>query len=180
MLSRRASTLAASFLVAVVSCPEPLLADDTARESVPLFAIRKTENRNRVQYVVAVDAACRPRGTAPVHAYGRMLERGPGVREPLAPFERMAYGMVQQRVGEDAAGARVEVVLRALRSRPIVVRFDASSGHCAARPTASVNGVACAIDDVLVVQRGPLTVDHVELEGRSVATGTTCTEHVRR
>lgn len=155
-------------------------AEGQAATTHPLFSIRKSENRNRVEYAIRLDAECRPSGRAPVVAYWRMFERGPGERESLAAFERMAYGISSQRTDPEGPGTRVAIVLRALRERTIGVVVSSSNGRCSARATAIVDRVACDLEDVYVVQSGPLSVDHVELRGRSLADGTTRRESLAR
>lgn len=143
-------------------------------------SIRKSENRNRVEYAIRLDAECRPSGRSPVYGYWRMLERGPGVRESISVLERMAYGIASQRTRFEVPGTRVDLVLRALRERAITVRVASSEGRCSARATTIVEGVECSLDDVYVAQSGPMSVDHVELRGRSLTGGSLHVERLSR
>lgn len=141
-----------------------------------LFFIRKTENRNRVDYGLRVDATCLVSGDEPVLPYWRMLERGAGVTQPLRRFEHRAYGIASQRV--DASRARVVVQLRALGDRAITVTVRSTPSGCAASATVPMRGTASAIEDILVVQSGPRTVDHIELRGRAVRDGSRVEERI--
>lgn len=183
MTSRIALAIVIVFAFAVLASSRParLHADAVgAMSTVPLFAIRKSENRNQVQYAIRLDPECRPQGRAPVVVYWRMLERGPAARESLEVFEQRAYGIARQRTSTDGAGARVDVMLRALRGRSIVVRVERAAGRCTARATTLVEGVECTIEDVFVAQRGPMSVDYVEIRGRAVVGGEERVERERR
>lgn len=107
-----------------------------------LFSIRKSANRNRVDYGLRLDAGCRPLGEAPVVAYWRMLEDGEHVREPLLAREQRAYGVASQDVTATADGGRIALRLRALPDRTVVVNVRRSGGRCVARSITSIGGRA--------------------------------------
>jgi hypothetical protein len=127
-----------------------LLASDAfsdAREIPSVFLVSKTQNRNQVHYAVAVDAACRPKGAAPVRAYWRMLERGPDATAPLLDREQPAYGIARQ----DVEGDSVRIVLRALPARPIQIQTgQAPDGTCRSVAYITISGTRARLFNVHV------------------------------
>jgi len=168
----RALAIALLLVVSVVTELGWVRADEARGRSVVLFEIRKTENRNRVVFALNVDDSCSPLGERPVFAYWRMIERGPEAREPLLMLERRVYGVARQNVVRGASDTRVDVRLRAIDERTIRVRSRSEAGRCVAEATTTIDGAVSRVDDVLVVQSGPMSVEFVELRGRDVATGT--------
>jgi hypothetical protein len=161
-------------------------ADDVSTEAraavrrfvdVPIFAIRKSENRNEVQYVVRVDESCSPLGDAPAWAYWRMLEVGPTRTEWLLPRELSAYGLAGQWVRERG---RVGLVLRAVPSRPIVVETSrGTDGQCRAVATATIAGAPARLYGVFVMLRWPVGVDYLLLQGWSLDGAHAVSERLR-
>jgi hypothetical protein len=130
-----------------------------------LFSISKSENKNEVVYGIHLDAHCAPLGDAPVFAFWRMNEKGPAVIEPLLGREEPAYGIGRQRVlARDGGGGKVEVILRALPSRPIVVETKPGEGRCQAWSTLPIAGEGAYLYNVYVKLR-ELGVDYLLLSG---------------
>jgi hypothetical protein len=119
---------------------------------VPVFTIAKSENKNRVQYVIRVDDNCAPLGPAPVSAYWRMLEQGPTQTAPILPREVRAYGLANQvLVSREASGGHVRIVLKALPDRPMsIVTSRGSNGACQAVAAASIAGAPAHLFNVYV------------------------------
>lgn len=141
-------------------------------DDVPtLFAIRKSANRNRVDYGLRLERGCAPVGDAPVFPYWRMLEIGRNAFEPLARRELRAYGVSSQRVTRGGEGARIDLRLRALRGKAITVAVGAAPSGCVASPTTTISGTRSVLEDVYVVLGGPVSIDYVELRGRAVSGG---------
>jgi len=154
-----------ALLVASAAAVEPLRFGpyDVAR----LFSISKSENRNDVVYGVRLDDRCAPRGDSPVFVYWEMLERGPGVTEPVLDRELRAYGIASQRVlARGPAGGSVDLVLRAMPSRHILVRTDRVERACKAWPSLSIGGTDAYLYDIYVKLR-PLGIDSLLLSGRT-------------
>jgi hypothetical protein len=130
-----------------------------------LFSISKSENKNEVVYAVHLDAQCAPVGDAPVFAFWRMNEKGPAVVEPLLKREEPAYGIGRQRVlSRDSDGGKVEMTLRALPSRPIVVETKRLEGRCQAWSALTIAGENAYLYNVYVKLR-ELGVDSLLLSG---------------
>jgi hypothetical protein len=154
---------------AAVRADAPMLDGDDIEA---LFSIRKSQNRNRVDYGLRIGPDCAPTGDEPVVPYWRMLEDGPRVTERLAPRERRAYGLAAQTIEQTSNSASIRLRLRALGGRQlrVVVRRDPSG--CTAHATVPIAGVPSVITDIFVVLRTAVSIDHVELRGRSLRDGT--------
>lgn len=142
-----------------------------------VFAIRRSTSRNRVDYGLRLDDACRPRGDEPVVAYHRRLARGPNVTGGIEGLERLAYGVRHQRVTRRDAGGEVAIRLRAFE-RPIEIVAAREGDRCVAHPYTRVAGQRAELTDVFVVLEGPRSVDHVRVTGRTPG-GSTVHETIR-
>jgi hypothetical protein len=136
---------------------------------VPVFSIAKSENKNQVQYVVRVDDHCAPVGPAPVSAYWRMLESGPTQTAPILPREVAAYGLASQAVvANDASGAAVRIVLKAMPSRPLtIVTSRGGDGLCRALASIPIAGTSAHLFNVYVHLKWD-GVDYMLLRGWSL------------
>jgi hypothetical protein len=136
---------------------------------VPLFTIAKSENKNQVQYAIQVDEHCGSASSAPVFAYWRMLEKGPDRTEPLLPRELDAYGIASQSVvSREPEGGKVRMVLRAVRSRPILIETWQSGSGCQAVATLSINGTPAHLFNVYAKLKWFFGVDYLLLQGWSM------------
>jgi len=165
----------------------PRLAHGATPRSDPrsVFFIAKSENRNQVHYGVRLDPSCAPVGPSPVFAYWRMLERGPLATEPLLTRELGAYGFAGQRViAREPNGGQVEVTLRALPARPIVVGSGLGATQrpgepCSATATTTIAGAAASLTSVYAKLAWPFGVEYLMLSGRSLADGRELRERIR-
>jgi hypothetical protein len=138
-----------------------------AAETDSVFHIDRNKNRNQVHYGVHVDDRCRPVGTEPVYNYWLRLEKSPPETEPLRFFQQAAYGFQKQEVETDG---RIEVRLRALPGRQVVIRLAAVGGACKAEAFLTIDGKDAHLEKVFVfADEGLLlpTVRYIELYGRS-------------
>jgi Domain of unknown function (DUF4833) len=139
-------------------------------QTLDLFTIAKSENRNQVQYAVRVDGQCAPLDAAPIVTYWRMLERGPTQTEPLLPREQPAYGIGTQAVTTRRVdGGRVHLVLRATPSRPIDVDlWQDSDGACHASAVTTIAGAPARLFNVYAKLKWPFGVEYLLLQGWSM------------
>ena len=152
----------ATCLVAMLLSSASAVAQSTHDAS--LFSVTKSENRNEVIYAIHLDARCAPFGDAPVHAFWRMNERG-GTIEPLLGREEPAYGIGAQRVlARDAEGGAVDVTLRALPSRHVVVRTRRHDATCETTSTLAIAGAQATLTNIDVRLKF-LGVDYVVVSG---------------
>jgi hypothetical protein len=163
---RTRAAAACAVLALVVSSParsEPLRFGP--HDFTALFSISKSENKNHVEYGIHLDDKCAPIGDAPVFAFWRMNEKGPGVIEPLLAREERAYGIGRQRVlARGSDGGKVEVVLRALPLRPILVDTNAGAVACNAWSTLPIAGERAYLYNVYV-KLTVFEVDYLLLSG---------------
>ena len=132
-----------------------------------VFHIDRNKNRNQVHYGVHVDDHCQPVGSEPVYNYWLRREQDPPVVEPLRFFQQAAYGFQKQNIETDG---RIEVRLRALPDRQLVVRIASVGGTCKAETFMTIDGKQAYLDKVFVfAEEGILlpTVRYIELYGRS-------------
>jgi len=162
----RVASLAAAALLVLAA---PSLADPLPHfgphDVASLFSISKSENKNAVVFGIRLDEQCAPVGDAPVYEFWRMYEKGPHVIEPLLSREQEAYGISSQRVlpPGDASG-RVEITLRALPKRPVVVETRPRDGTCEAWSVVTIAGESGYLYNVYVKLR-LLGVDFILLSG---------------
>ena len=125
------------------------------------LTIAKSSNKNEVAYAVAVDDACAPAGSAPVHPYWRMLEHGPNATEPLTSGEERAFGVE----GQERSGGSVRFVVRGLPTRPITVHTArGDKGRCDATSSMSIAGTDARVSNVFV-KVGFFGVKYMDLTG---------------
>ncbi len=135
-----------------------------ATHDASLFSISKSENRNEVIYAIHLDGRCAPLGEAPVYAFWRMNERH-GAVEPLLRREEPAYGIGYQRVTvREPDGGSVDVAMRALPSRHIIVRTQQRDGACRTTSTLTIAGAVANLTNIDVKLK-PLGVDYFVLSG---------------
>jgi len=158
-----------SFALSLATVPAAAAAEKPRVNSLSLFTIGKSQNKNQVQYAIHVDGQCVPVTDAPVFAYWRMLELGLNRVEPLLPRELMAYGLASQSVtARGADGGKVRLVLEALRDRAIVVTtLRSANGACRAYATVAISGSPAHLFDVYVKLTWRLSVEYLLLRGWS-------------
>jgi hypothetical protein len=138
-----------------------------AEEPDSVFHIDRNKNRNQVHYGVHVDEQCLPLGSEPVYNYWLRLEKDPPVVEPLHFYQQAAYGFQKQEVESDH---RIEIRLRALPDRQLVIRVTPVGRRCKAETFMTISGTQAYLDKVFVfADEGILlpTVRYIELYGRS-------------
>jgi hypothetical protein len=180
---RRAALLGAACSL-VASLVTPLRADEQARPVANLaaalpvapissvFHIEKSENKNQVHYAVRVDEACRPIGQHPVYGYWRELERGPSVVSELLERERPAYGLAEpRRIERHASGGQVQLSLRALPARPVLIELFQLAASCGARAIVAIKKQPAMLTSVYVDVGLLFSVNHVIVRGLRLADG---------
>lgn len=147
-----------------------------------LFFIAKSDDHNRVDYGMRLDAACRPVGSEPVFPYWREFEPPPPVRtKPMSSFSKIGYGIATQKLLETTAtGAESAIVLRKVARAIYITTSKGTDGHCKSLVRTNVAGVKYAeLTSIFVKLSGPLSVDYVDIRGKDLATGKDVTERLR-
>lgn len=170
ILARSAQWLGAAILLAADAPAD-------TREIASTFFIAKSQNKNQVHYALRVDNACLPVGPAPVRPYWLMLEKGPGVTEPLLDREQPAYGIGAQQVD----GPLVRVTLRALPARPVVLQtWQSPDGQCLSSAVTTIAGDRARLFNVYVgCSTFGLGIDYLLLTGWR-DDGTVVSERIER
>lgn len=155
--------------IVAVAAVAALFAPGAAHAASPesVFHIDRNKNRNQVHYGVHLDEQCRPIPPEPVYNYWLRREEDPLEIRPLSYFQQAAYGFQKQQVESDG---RIEVRLRALPDRQLVVRAAAVDGKCKAETFMTIAGKQAYLDKVFVfAEEGLLlpTVRYIELFGRT-------------
>lgn len=128
-----------------------------------VMIVTKSSNRNEVHYAAYVDENCSPSTKAPLHPYWLMLERGPGVTEPLTRNEAHVLGIGTQEVSGDT----IRFVVSGLPSRTFVAHIGrGADGVCTSWVDTTIAGADARVLGVYAKQRF-LGVDYVQLTGRT-------------
>ena len=128
-----------------------------------VFHIDRNKNRNQVHYGVHLDDHCHPVGSEPMYNYWLRREESPPEVKDLSFFQQTAYGFQKQEIEADG---RIEVRLRAIPERLIVVRVTSVRGACKAETFMTIDGKQAYLDKVFVfAEEGVLlpTVRYIEL-----------------
>jgi hypothetical protein len=150
------------------------------------FFISKSDDHNRVDYGIHLDAHCAPLNDDAVFQYWREFENSPPVRvHTLGAFEYIAYGISEQRtVQRTPAGGVYALKLRQLEKRPIeIITSRAADGRCAAQTRTIINGKECEFTSAFVKLAGGFivpSVDYVDVHGRDLETRAEVIERMRR
>jgi hypothetical protein len=154
-----------------------------ANDVPTVFFINKSDDKNRVDYGIRLDAACNPAGEDAMFQYWREFENSPPVRtHGLNMMERVAYGISDQRVVR-RSGVRDEWLIRLKQlPRPITITTakDPASGKCSATAHTTILGQESTLSSVYVKLGGVMSVDYIDIHGKNAATGQPVVERVRK
>ena len=148
-----------------------------------VFFINKSDDHNRVDYGLRMDADCNPFGGEAVFQYWREFENAPPVRtHGLNMLERIAYGISDQHIVKHAPTRDEWLVrLKQLPTRPITITTQKlADGKCAASGRTTINGAEADLASVYVKLAGLMSVDYIEIHGKNRQTGADITERVRK
>lgn len=151
-----------------------------------VFFISKSDDHNRVDYGIHLDARCAPLNDDAVFQYWREFENSPPVRvHTLGAFEYIAYGISEQRtVQRTPAGGVYNLKLRQLEKRPIeIITARGADGRCTSQARTLINGKECEFTFAFVKLGGGFivpSVDYVDVHGRELDTKTDVVERMRR
>jgi hypothetical protein len=147
-----------------------------------VFFIDKSDDHNRVEYGLRLDANCVPVGKTPVFLYWREFEPPPPVRvKKSGLLDQVGYGIAEQRLVQQSAEGTVLFMELKQVHRPILVSIHKdASGRCTALPRMTIAGVPeVELLSAHVSLAGFLRVAHIDLFGRDSATGAVITERLR-
>jgi hypothetical protein len=148
-----------------------------------VFFVSKSDDDNRVDYGIRLDARCHPASASPMAVYWREFEDGRQgrVTHGLNLLEVPAYDAADQRVVERRdAGATLSLTIRALRARAItILTRPGATRRCQAEARMHIGGLEATLHHVHLTLGGPGVVQHADVFG-ATADGREVTERVRR
>jgi hypothetical protein len=180
-LRRRASVavaLSITLTAAVAAAVYPVFGPNDVPTT---FFISKSDDRNRVDYGIRLDAHCAPLNDDAIILYWREFEPPPPVRTHSLNFlDQRAYGISSQRVVKrDANGGDYALRLRQV-GRPIgIASHRGPDGHCLTVARTTINGKVSELLSIYVKLGGPLSVDYIDIHGRSFADGKPVVERLK-
>lgn len=131
-----------------------------------VFYVAKSDDRNRVDYGVRLDASCAPVGSRPVFAYWRRFEPGQDPLGDLNVLDQRVYGIARQEVRtRQTNGSWIELALRALPQRRVLVLVRRLGNRCVGAAQTEIRGRDAILDHVFVQLGGPARIDHVTIRG---------------
>ena len=146
------------------------------------FFINKSDDTNRVDYGIRLDAACAPASDDAIFSYWRIFEKSPPVRtQELSLLDRIPYGIAEQhRLPVTPNGAEYALKLKQL-TRPIVITTKREpDGRCTATARTTINGSTALLLSVYVKLAGFASVDYIDVVGRNLETGASITERIKK
>jgi hypothetical protein len=177
-----------SLAVALLATLSPAVAEAEeirfAQNDVPtVFFINKSDDHNRVDYAIRLNAECLPATEDAVFQYWREFENSPPVRtHGLNMMERIAYGISEQHIIK-REGKRDEYTIRLKQlPRPLVITTEkGTDGKCSASAKVAINGTESKLVNVYVKLGGFInSVDYIEIHGKNLTTNQAVMERVKK
>jgi len=108
-----------------------------------VFFISKSDDHNRVDYGMRLDASCSPQANDPVFPYWREFENAPPVRtHGLKWVEFLAYGISDQKVvRRKPSGGQVTMRLRQVDRDLLITSWRDMDGKCQAAVYTKIGNV---------------------------------------
>jgi hypothetical protein len=146
-----------------------------------VFYISKSNDKDRVDYGLRLDASCAPVGDKAMFPYWRELEHAPPVRShELKFFQYAGYGFSKRRVlDKTAEGGRYLVQIKHVDRDILIVTKMGKEGYCTATPFTKVQGVKGArLDHIFLKVAGIMSVDYLDIHGADPKTGKALVERM--
>jgi hypothetical protein len=177
----RARRLALVLGLAAFAAAMPAYADEVQfgpHDVVTVFFITKSDDKNRVDYGIRLDADCIPVSNSAVFGYWRDFEHTPpGRTSGFSLLDRIPYGISSQGiVTKTAAGADYFMRLKQFERTIAIATKKESDGTCSATPRAKINGNVAQLVSVYAKLAGPFSVEYIDIHGKEFATGNAITE----
>ena len=153
-----------------------------ANDIPTLFFIAKSDDRNRVDYGMRLDARCAPLGDEPVFPYWREFEPPPPVRtRSMGAFAKMGYGISTQRVVQrSATGGETSIKLKQVGRLISITTSRGANGRCSAVVRMKIADVPSAeLLWIFVKLAGPLSVSYIDVKGRNPTTAKPVEERLK-
>jgi hypothetical protein len=184
----RASVLSALLGAALLrpsdACAEP---PTFSQFDIPtVFYISKSDDHNRVDYGIHLDAQCVPTSDHAVFQYWRVFEKSPPVRVlALGTLDYMAYGISeQQTLRRTPSGAVHFMRLRQFQKTPIdIVTTKSADGRCSSQARTAINRKESELTSVFVnLGKSFLipSVEFIDVFGKDLQSGQDVSERIRK
>ncbi|HVY46177.1 MAG TPA: DUF4833 domain-containing protein [Minicystis sp.] len=182
--SLRNALAAVAALVAIASAASPAAADEIrfgANDVPTVFFINKSDDHNRVDYGIHLDASCAPVNDDAVFPYWREFEKAPPVRtHPISFIERVPYGFSQQKTLKRTPEGGEQLVVLKQFDRAIVVATKRDGARCSAVARSTIKGQVAQLLSVFAKLAGPISVDYIDVHGKDFATGAALLERIKK
>jgi hypothetical protein len=145
------------------------------------FFISKSDDHNRVDYGIRLDANCAPVSDDAVFPYWREFEPPPPVRtHPISFIERVPYGFSTQKTLKKSDAGGEQLIKLKQFERPIVIATKREGGKCIAVARAVIKGKSSQLISVFAKLAGPISVDYIDVHGKDFATGAAVEERIMK
>jgi hypothetical protein len=146
-----------------------------------VFFINKSDDKNRVDYGIRLDADCVPVGNSAVFGYWREYEYTPPHINGLSILDRIPYGISSQGlVSRTATGADYYMRLRQFERTIAIATKKEADGTCSAIARAKINGSVAQFVFVYAKLAGPFSVEYIDIHGKDFATGAAIVERANK
>jgi hypothetical protein len=176
--------LAAVAAVALSAVAVPALADGVqfgAKDVQTVFYISKSDDKNRVDYGIRLDADCFPVGNSAVFGYWREFEYSPVRISGLSLLDRIPYGISSQGlVSRSATGADYYIRLKQFERTIAIATKKEADGTCSAIARAKINAGIAQFTWVYAKLSGPFSVEYIDIHGKDFATGADLVERAKK
>lgn len=145
------------------------------------FFISKSDDRNRVDYGMRLDAGCAPYGEEAVFPYWRVFEKTPVRTQELSMMDRIPYGISEQHaISRTPTGGEYSIRLKQL-DRPIVISTKKeANGTCSVITRTAINGTQAQLVSVYAKLAGFASVDYIDVFGKNLVSGESVSERIKR
>jgi hypothetical protein len=181
--SMLSALLGAAFLHPSDACAE--LPTFSQFDIQTVFYIAKSDDHNRVDYGMHLDAQCVPTTDHAVFQYWRVFEKAPPVRVlELGTLDYVAYGISEQRtLRRTASGAVYFMRLRQFPKTPIdIVTTKSADGHCRSQARTAINRKESELTSVFVKLGKSFlipSVEFIDVLGKDLQSGQDVSERIR-
>ncbi|MEP7120549.1 MAG: DUF4833 domain-containing protein [Byssovorax sp.] len=145
------------------------------------FFISKSDDRNRVDYGMRLDAACAPYGEEAVFPYWRELEKSPDRKVSLSMLDQIAFGIAEQRtIARTETGGEYTIRLKQVDRLIEITTKKEADGTCSALTRSAVNGAQVQLVSVFAKLAGFASVDYIDVFGKDLQSGAAVTERIKK
>lgn len=137
-----------------------------ANDIVTAFYFDKSDDKNRIDYGVRLDANCKPVGDEPVVPYWREFETSAGKNTATMKFfEYPAYGVAEQKI----KGNEIKATMKAVPREIVITTSKGEDGKCKAVSKTDVAKARVEFKSAYIKLKSGWSVDYVELRGVDAA-----------